>query len=187
MTQTGPMQSGGPTQPPPERVVARVRRHARVLTVPVLVLLVVCGAVGFAVGNVPETWMEFALVGLGMIVVFVFTVLPYLAWLTRRYTITTRRLILRGGLFVAVRQELLHSRGYDVTVRRNWFQSIFGSGDVRINTGHDKPVVLADVPNPNLVQRVLHDLQEQSNTLVAERRRWEQSAAPDEPVAWGGR
>ncbi|GLI26112.1 hypothetical protein ARHIZOSPH14_03540 [Agromyces rhizosphaerae] len=184
---TGPMQSGAPAEPPPERVVARVRRHARVLTVPVLVLLAVCAATGFAVGNLPETWMEFALVGLGALVVLVFTVLPYLSWLTRRYTITTRRLILRGGLFVAVRQELLHSRGYDVTVRRNWLQSVFGSGDVRINTGHDKPVVLVDVPNPNLVQRVLHDLQEQTNTLVAERRRFEQSAAPDGAAAWGGR
>jgi len=184
---TDPTHPGGPAEPPPERVVARVRRHARILTVPVLVLLAVSAATGFAIGNLPEVWMEFALVGIGAIVVFVFAVLPYLAWLTRRYTITTRRLILRGGLFVATRQELLHSRGYDVTVRRNWFQSIFGSGDVRINTGHDTPVVLSDVPNPTLVQRVLHDLQEQTNTLVAERRRLEQSAATGPQVAWGGR
>ena len=44
--------------------------------------------------------------------------LPFLAWLTRRTTITTRRIILRSGVFARVRRELLHSRGYDVVVRR---------------------------------------------------------------------
>ena len=61
--------------------------------------------------------------------------LPFLAWLTRRTTITTRRVIMRSGIFVRVRTEVLHNRGTEVTVRRTWGQSIFGSGDVRIDIG----------------------------------------------------
>jgi uncharacterized membrane protein YdbT with pleckstrin-like domain len=113
--------------------------------------------------------------------------LPFLAWLTRRTTITTRRIILRSGVFVRLRQELLHSRGYDVTLRRSWAQSAFGSGDVRIDTGHEHPVVLRDVPNPQLLQVALHELMAQADTGIADRRRAEQSPSDGDTVVWGGR
>ena len=64
------------------------------------------------------------------------------------------------GLMVRTRQELLHSRGYDVTVRQNGMQQLFRSGDVLINTGLDRPVVLHDVPSAALVQSALHELME---------------------------
>ena len=73
------------------------------------------------------------------------------------------------------RQELLHSRGYDLTVRKNAVQSLFRSGDVLVNTGLDRPVVLWDVPGADLVQATLHDLMEADATLVAQRRRLDQS------------
>jgi hypothetical protein len=88
---------------------------------------------------------------------------------------------------VRIRQELLHSRGYDVSVRRSWAQSAFGSGDVRINTGHDHPVVLRDVPRPQLVQAALEELMDEAHTQIADRRRAEQSAVDGDTVAWGGR
>ena len=101
--------------------------------------------------------------------------LPLLTWLGRNYTITTRRIVLRGGLCVRTRQELLHSRGYDVTVRKAGLQLLFGSGDVRINTGLEHPVVLRDVPGADLVQAALHDLMERSLNPIAARRQQEQS------------
>ncbi|HAM27567.1 MAG TPA: hypothetical protein DCP11_12960, partial [Microbacteriaceae bacterium] len=85
------------------------------------------------------------------------------------------RIIIRTGFFVRVRQELLHSRGYDVTVRKNSMQSMFGSGDVFINTGLDHPVVLRDVPGADLVQSALHDLMERSLNPIAARRQAEAS------------
>jgi hypothetical protein len=88
-------------------------------------------------------------------------------------------------LLIRLRQELLHSRGYDVTVRKNSLQSAFGSGDVQINTGLDRPVVLKDVPSADLVQAALHDLMEASQNSVAARRQREQSSASDESTAWG--
>ena len=66
-------------------------------------------------------------------------------------------------------------------------QSAFGSGDVRINTGHEHPFVLRDVPKPASVQAALHELMEEAHTLVADRRRAAQSATDGDTVAWGGR
>ena len=172
---------------PVERVVARVRRHARILIFPALLLIVVAGATAYAVTLFPELWQQLAVVGVAVLVVVVGCMLPFIVWLTRRTTITTRRIILRSGVFVSTRQELLHSRGYDVTVRRTWGQSAFGSGDVRINTGHDHPVVLRDVPKPQLVQAALEELMEAAHSVVAERRRAEQSLVDGDTVVWGGR
>ena len=85
-----------------------------------------------------------------------------------------------------VRQELLHSRGYDVAVRRTWLQSAFRSGDVRINSGLEHPVVLKDVPKADQVQRALNELMEHSQTVVAVRRQQAESVS-DETTVWGSR
>ena len=111
----------------------------------------------------------------GLLAILLFWFVPLLTWLGRRYTITTRRIVLRRGFFVRVRQELLHSRGYDITVRKNALQSMFGSGNVQINTGLERPIVLRDVPNADLVQSALHDLMEQSMNPIAARRQAEES------------
>jgi membrane protein YdbS with pleckstrin-like domain len=181
---TGVMAQG---QPQPERVVARLRPHARALFWPSVALLVVLWLGIFYYGKLPEQWENLGVLiamALGIILLWV---IPLFSWLGRKYTITTRRIVLRSGFLVRVRQELLHSRGYDVTVRKNSLQSMFGSGNVQINTGLEHPVVLRDVPNAELVQAALHDLMEASQSAVATHRQQEASRAPDETTIWGTR
>jgi membrane protein YdbS with pleckstrin-like domain len=176
----------------PESVVARLRPHARILFWPTVALIADAAAVSYFQGSFPEAWMNVALlVGGGVIALLVF-VAPVLSWLGHNYTITTRRIVIRSGLLVRTRQELLHSRGYDVTVRRAGLQLLFRSGDVRINTGLEHPVVLRDIPDADLVQSALHDLMEASLNPIAARRQQAQSRpdAPrpdDETQAWGSR
>ncbi|MEP6480575.1 MAG: PH domain-containing protein [Rhodoglobus sp.] len=143
-----------------EVVVARLRPHARALFWPTLLLVVIAGALGFFSGRLTESWQVIAALGAAGIVVVAGWLFPLCGWLARNYTITTRRIVLRSGIFVRLRQELLHSRGHDVTVRKTALQSVFGSGDVLVNTGLDHPVVLRDVPSADLVQAALHDLME---------------------------
>jgi membrane protein YdbS with pleckstrin-like domain len=176
MTNSAGATSGAPAdESPAERVVARLRPHARILFWPTLLLVAVCGATGYFYGNLPERWQNIAVIAGAVLVIVFLWLLPLVFWLNRRYTITTRRIIFRHGFFVRTRQELLHSRGYDVTVRQNWLQSAFGSGDVRINSGLEHPLVLKDVPNADLVQKALHDLMESSQTMIGARRQ-DQSA-----------
>ena len=175
----------GETQSP-EVVVARLRPHARALFWPTLALVVIVSATSYFAGSFDQLWLNLVVLVSAVLLVFFLWVLPLLAWLGRNYTITTRRIVLRSGFLVRVRQELLHSRGYDVTVRKNALQSIFGSGDVEINSGLERPVVLRDVPDANLVQAALHDLMERSLNPVAARRQQEQSGG-DETTMWGRR
>ena len=172
--------------PPAESVVAGLRPHARILFWPTLALLAISAATGYFYGSLPEPWQNIALLAAAAALVLLLWLLPLASWLNNRYTITTRRIIFRHGFFVRTRQELLHSRGYDVTVRQNWLQSLAHSGDVLISAGLEHPLVLKDVPNAALVQQVLHDLMESSRTLMG-LRRLEQSALADETANWGSR
>jgi uncharacterized membrane protein YdbT with pleckstrin-like domain len=176
---------GAPT-PPPERIVARLRPNARALFWPSIVLIATCGALGYLAGEFGEVWENVLLWSTAAAIVLLLFLLPLAFWLSKRYTITTRRIILRHGFFIRVRQELLHSRGYDITLKRNWLQSAFRSGDVRINSGLERPVVLKDVPKADTVQRALNDLMEHSQTVVGVRRQQTESVS-DETTVWGSR
>lgn len=145
-----------------ERVVARMHRHGRILILPVIVLLIAIGAVSFFYGSFRETWINVTILVSGIAAVVLFVLLPYFMWLNRRYTLTTRRVIVRQGFFVRTRRELLHSRGYTVTVKRGPFQAMSRSGDIVLTSGVDDPIVLKDVPGANQVQSVLHDLIERA-------------------------
>ncbi|RQP12632.1 MAG: PH domain-containing protein [Microbacteriaceae bacterium] len=171
----------------PEAVVARLRSHGRAIVLPCIVLVADAAALGYFGGTLPEPWQNWLLLTGAVLVAVLLFLLPVIAWLGRNYTITTRRIVLRGGVFVRTRQELLHSRGYDVTVRKNGLQGMFGSGDVIINTGLEHPVVLRDVPGANLVQATLHDLMELAVNPVATRRQREQSRPADETTYLGPR
>lgn len=170
----------------PEAVVARLRPHARAMFWPSAGLVVIVAATAYFAGSFDSAVVNILVLVVAFFVTLFACVFPLLAWLGRNYTITTRRIVLRSGFFVRVRQELLHSRGYDVTVRKTAMQSIFGSGDVEVNSGLEHPVVLRDIPDADLVQAALHDLMERSLNPVAARRQQEQSG-PDETTVWGRR
>jgi membrane protein YdbS with pleckstrin-like domain len=123
-------------------------------------LVAVAGAFGYFGGMLREQGQFVsALVG-ALALVALGWFLPLCAWLARNYTITTRRIVLRSGVFVRVRQELLHSRGVDVSVRKTPLQRLFGSGDVAVNVATGRPIVLKDIPGADLVQSALADLME---------------------------
>ncbi len=155
----------------PERAISRLRPHARALVLPSIALVGIAGAASYGVFALDELWQRFAALFLGLVLMGLLWLLPLLSWLSTQYLITTRRIVLRRGLFVRTRQEVLLSRGNDVTVRRAGLQPMFRSGDVLINTGLDRPIVLRDVPRADLVAEALTDLLEASTTSIAAVRR----------------
>ena len=144
----------------PERdtVIVKLRPHSRALFWPTVVLVLVAAGVGYAAGLAAERWQFLIVLSIAALLVFTGWFMPLCHWLSRRYAITTKRIVVRSGVFVRTRQELLHSRAHDVTVRRGALQAVFRSGDVILNSGQDNPVVLRDVPSADLVQEALHDL-----------------------------
>src|SRR6218665_70270 len=144
----------------PERVVARVRPHGRRLIPSVILFVGVVGITPYALGlDSLEPWRLAIAIGAGVLV-FTCVVLPYLAWLGTRTAITTRRIVVRRGVFVRERRERLHRRRQYLTARRTPLQMVLGAGDVRVIRSADYPLVVKDVPQPILLQSALHELVE---------------------------
>lgn len=158
-------------QPDPERVIVLLRAHARALVLPVVVLLAVSGGAVYGATALDELWLRILIVAAGALALVLLVLAPYVRWLASHVLITTRRIVIRHGLVVRTRQEVLHSRSYDVALRQSGLQRLFRSGDILLNTGLDRPVVLRDLPRAALVQEALTDLMEHSRSSVADARR----------------
>lgn len=155
-----------PGAPAQELLIARFRRHARHLFWSALVLIAVAGAVAYFWGNLPapfENWMLLAAAG---VIVLLLVVLPYLFWASRGYTITTRRVIVRGGLGSRNSREMSHARGYTISVRRGLLQRMWGAATITLTNGIDAPLVLVNVPSAALVHETLADQVEVGQILA---------------------
>lgn len=145
----------------PEVVVARFRPHGKRLVFPIIVLLVVAAASGYWVGALPEAWMNL-LAALGAVLIaLLLGIIPILTWLTRRTTITTRRVIVRSGFFVRHRSEIMLARVREVKSRRSLAQRMRGSGDIELLQGIER-TVLSDVPGVETVIDALQELSERN-------------------------
>lgn len=152
----------------PELRVARFRGHARRLTWSALLLIAVAAAVGYLVGNLPAPFQDWMLLSAASIVVLLFVLLPFLAWWSHVYIITTRRVIEREGILSVRRRELSHVRGYSVQERRGPLQRLWGVGTLVLTNGVDEPMRLANVPSVALVHEALVD-QVEVNQILAHR------------------
>ncbi|WP_449281115.1 PH domain-containing protein [Leucobacter sp.] len=145
----------------PEAVVLRFRRHGRRLVPPVVALIAVAAAAGYWVGALPDTWMNL-LAGAGAALLgLLLGVLPVLAWLAHRTTVTTRRVIVRRGLFVHQRSEVALGRVREVKTRRSVLQRLRGSGDIDLLHGAES-LRLEDVPGVQGIADALRELMERN-------------------------
>lgn len=154
-----------PGIPTPELRVARFRGHARRLFWSALVLVVTAGAVGYFYGNLPAPFTNWMLLAAAGAIVLLLVVLPFLSWWGRVYTITTRRVIARGG-FGGHAREYTHVRGYTIQMRRGPLQRMWGAGTLTLRNGVDEPLRLVDIPSVALVHEALVDQVEVSQILA---------------------
>jgi membrane protein YdbS with pleckstrin-like domain len=155
-----------PGAPTPELKIARVRRHARRLFWPAVVLVAVAGATGYFFGNLPAPFRDWMLVTVAAVAVFFLVLLPFVAWWSHTYTITTRRVIERRGVLRTQRRDLSHAPGYAIRVRRGLLQRMWGAGTLTLTGGVDEPLRMVDIPNAALVHEVLVDQVEVSQILA---------------------
>lgn len=155
-----------PGSPAPELLIARVRSHARRLVLPAIILIATGGAVGYFYDNLPEPFTNLMLLLAAALVIVVGVLAPFVIWLSRRGTITTRRVIVADGLFARNRRELGHARGYTVSVRRGPLQRLWGAGSLTLSNGVDAPLRLNDIGHVRLVHEVLVDQVEVSQILA---------------------
>lgn len=148
-------------QAAPETIVARVRRHGRHLTFPVIVLLAIAVASGYFIGTFPEAWMNLVAALGAVLLAVLLGIAPILSWLSRRAVVTTRRVIVHHGFFVRHRSEVSLARVREVRSKQNPVQRLFGSGDIDLYVGAE-PTRIHDAPAAKDLHAAVQELSEKS-------------------------
>nr|WP_245190300.1 PH domain-containing protein [Leucobacter exalbidus] len=123
--------------------------------------MLVAAATGYWAGTFAESWVNLlAGVGAGLVALLL-GVMPILAWLARRTTVTTNRVISRKGVFVHERTEVSWNRVREVRTKRSVPQRLVRAGDIELF--HDaESTVLHDVPNSSIVAEAMQELMERN-------------------------
>lgn len=164
---------GRPSLPPPgsetqELLIARFRSRASGLFLSAVILIVTAGAVAFYADNLPDPFENWMLFAVAIVVILLVVIAPFLTWLSRRYSITTRRVVASEGVLSRHRREVSHARGYTVRLSRGPLQRLWGAGTLALSNGVEPALILKNVPNVRLVHEVLVD-QVEINQILAHR------------------
>ena len=144
-----------------EVVVRHMHTHPKVLFWPLAaeILLLVAGVVGSVLA--PDSWNPWGLIAIWVVVLVLSTPLflvPWLRWSTTTFTITSKRVITRSGIFNKKGHDLPLSRISDVAQDRGVTDRMFGCGTLALQTSADDPLILEDVPDVETVQVEISDL-----------------------------
>ena len=158
-------------EPPPdgEQVRLDLHPHWHRLVLPVLTLIVTVGLASYLFFVVPHgslRWpLRWAIVGVALVVVMWRVASPWLRWLSTRYVVTNRRIMVRQGL--------LRRQGRDIPIRCvtevrfdcTLLERMLRCGTLTIESAGivgpaDAPgqLSLADVPGVRQVQRTIYAL-----------------------------
>lgn len=144
-----------------EVVVRHMHTHIKKLLPAIIVesILVIAAAVGSFC--VPENarywalatiWIAVAVLSLPLIVV------PWIKWSSTTYTVTTKRVITRTGVFTRTGHDLPLTRISDIQIEKNFDDRFFGCGTLALQTSADDPLLLHDVPKVETVQVEISNL-----------------------------
>jgi uncharacterized membrane protein YdbT with pleckstrin-like domain len=145
-----------------EKLVLVLRRHVKVLFVPILILILVAAVIGATGVLAPSSGRAWALIvvgAIGAVILIRWTLWPFLVWFNTVYAITTRRLILRTGVLNRSGHDMPLSRLNDVSFEHNLVGRLLGCGTLIVESGGERgQLELDDVPKVELVQRTLYRL-----------------------------
>jgi uncharacterized membrane protein YdbT with pleckstrin-like domain len=148
-----------------EQVVRNLRPHWRRVVIPIALLPIVVGLASYGWFTLPSDsarrWLRYLILLVALLIVLRWTVRPLLFWLTTRYVVTDRRVLMRNGVVSRTGRDVPLTRVNDVSFSRSPVERLFGSGTLVIESAGDRgQVVLVDVPQVEAVQRDIYRLVE---------------------------
>jgi uncharacterized membrane protein YdbT with pleckstrin-like domain len=148
-----------------ETVVRNLRPHWRRVVVPIALLPIVVGLASYGWFKLPDDSarqvLRWVILAAALIILVIWTLRPLLFWLTTRYVVTNRRVLMRNGVLSRTGRDVPLTRVNDVSFKRSMVERIFGSGTLIVESAGDRgQVQLKDVPHVEAVQRDIYRLVE---------------------------
>lgn len=147
-----------------ERLLVHEHPHPKLLLVPAVVFVLVCGVGGYLSALLRrENWRGFGwtvVMVIAVIVVLWFAVAPLLRWFTTHFVVTDRRVLVREGLVRRAGFEIPMTRIDSVYFRQGLFERMLGCGTLTIDSvsGADTGrVEFEEIPHVEFVRSVLNE------------------------------
>lgn len=139
-----------------ETVLLDLRAHPKRLVLPVLALLVVLGAAGFAVARLDDPSARLAAAVVALLLLARLSLVPWLRWRATRFVLTDERLSLRSGVLRRSGRDVPLTRVDEVVFTQSLLQRVQGCGTLQVAAGDADSVVVEDLRDVEAVQRTVY-------------------------------
>jgi len=135
------------------------------ILLPSLLVPLVVGVATYLVFLVPSgsarAPLRWAIVAIAVVVLLRLSVWPWVVWQTTSYVLTTRRVVIRRGVFARSGRDIPLTRVNDVSFQHSFFERLLGTGTLTIESAGERgQVVLTEIPRVERVQSQLYELVE---------------------------
>jgi uncharacterized membrane protein YdbT with pleckstrin-like domain len=151
-----------------EEVILDLHPHWKRIVIPALLLPIVVGVASYLIFLLPDgsvrAPLRWAILAVALLVLLRWSLWPFLKWLTTRYVLTNRRVVIRSGVRSRSGRDIPLTRVNDVSFQHSVIDRMLRCGTLTIESaGEHGQVVLPEVPSVELVQRqVLRHAEEES-------------------------
>jgi uncharacterized membrane protein YdbT with pleckstrin-like domain len=146
-----------------ETLVLVLRRHIKALFVPFLVFVATVAVAVLLAVLVPsgsaQPWLWGLIAVVAGLILVRWVLWPFLVWRYTIHAVTTRRLILRSGVFNRQGHDMPLTRLNDVSFQHTFWERLLGCGTLVVESAGERgQLTLNDIPKVELVQRTLYRL-----------------------------
>lgn len=147
-----------------ETVVLETHPHWKTLVLPVIALLAVLGVAGYVYAQVSDSIAHWVIVGVALLLVIVFALVPFLRWRTTLFVMTNKRVVVRSGILSRTGRDIPLTRVNDVTFTHNLLERLLRCGTLVVESAGERgQVQLTDIPKVEQVQRTLYEQVEKAS------------------------
>ncbi|PZS26707.1 MAG: hypothetical protein DLM59_17830 [Pseudonocardiales bacterium] len=144
-----------------EEVISRLHPHWKMLFWPVVIFLGAVGAGAFGAAQTDSTPLRYTILAAVVLIVVIFTLLPFMRWQTTHFVVTSHRVLIRRGILSRSGRDVPLSRINDVSFEHSFFERLLGCGTLIVESAGERgQVVLQHVPRVESVQGRIYQLME---------------------------
>jgi uncharacterized membrane protein YdbT with pleckstrin-like domain len=144
-----------------EELVLDTHPHWKRLAIPVLLVPIIVGIATYLIFLVPtgtvRAPLRWAIIAAAVLLLGRLSLWPWLQWATTHYVLTTRRVIIRRGVFGRSGRDIPLTRVNDVSFHHSLFERMLRCGTLTIESaGEHGQVILPEVPQVEATQREVY-------------------------------
>lgn len=127
----------------------------------IVAAIVIILATILAIIFVPDSWPGWSTLAIIIVAFALLTwvfIIPWIKWYTTTFTVTSRRIITRTGIFTKRGHDIPLYRISNVSYERDLIDRFFKCGTIVLETSADNPLYLHDIPNAEAVHVELTEL-----------------------------